>query len=163
MPISLRDEYSTVHCSLHIDPLCSGGSLCPLAAARRNFFDIYQFLKMKIHSAMRFVSFGLGLLFKTQNTFFLELLSFHVEVTGRPEKPRWSCRQVGTEKAKTFHGGCSHVWNVGLSEDCPLHLPDLRLTAHFRLAPDSGFCATLTHLTSSRTFSTVAAPLLSTG
>lgn len=95
--------------------------------------------------------------------FFLELHSFHVEVTGRPEKPRWSCSQVGTEKAKTFHGGCSHVWNVGLSEDCPLRLPDLRLTAHFRLAPDSGFCAALTHLTSSRTFTTVAVPLPSTG
>lgn len=84
-------------------------------------------------------------------------------MTGRPEKPRWGCSQVGTEKAKTFHGGCSHVWNVGLSEDCPLRLPDLRLTAHFRLAPDSGFCAALTHLTSSRTFTTVAVPLLSTG
>lgn len=71
MPISLRDEYSTVHCSLHIDPLCSRGSLCQLAAARRSFFDIYQLLKMKIHSAMRFVSFGLGLLFKTQNTFWI--------------------------------------------------------------------------------------------
>lgn len=56
--------------------LTSGGSLCQLATARRSFFDIYQFLKTKIHSAMRFVSFGLDLFVEDSKPFFCFGTSF---------------------------------------------------------------------------------------
>lgn len=52
------------------------------------------------------------------------------------------CSPVNTEKAKDFHRRCSQgdlpkVQNLGLPEDSPWHLPVLRMSAHFRLAPGS--------------------------
>lgn len=104
MPTTLRDEFSAVHCSLHIDQWRVSVSISYCEKKLLWYLSIIE-NENSLGNEIRELRFRF-VCSRLKTLFFLEFHSFHVEVTVRPEKPRWGCSQVDTEKAKNFHRGC---------------------------------------------------------